>query len=101
MKAFRWVRDEFIVRGIAYDAALVTLEAAVLLADTGRTLEVRRLASEAAPIFAAQGVCREALATLRLFRQAAEAATLTGALARKLLADLQARNGSPVEAAIG
>lgn len=101
VKAFRWVRDEFIARGIAYDAALVTLEAAVLLADTGSTLEVRRLASEAAPIFAAQGVCREALATLRLFRQAAEAATLTGALARKLLADLQTRNGSPVEAVIG
>lgn len=46
-------------------------------------------------------VCREALATLRLFRQAAEAATLTGALARKLLADLQTKNRSPVEAVIG
>jgi transcriptional regulator with XRE-family HTH domain len=98
VKAFRWVRDEFIARGIAYDAALVTLEAAVLLADTGRTLEVRRLASEAAPIFAAQGVGREALATLRLFRHAAEAETLTGALARQLLADLPRKNVSPVEA---
>ncbi len=89
LEAFRWVRDEFIARGIAYDAALVTLEAAVLLADEGRAQEVKRLAGEAVPIFAAQGVGREALATLRLFTQAAEAETLTGVLARQLLAKLR------------
>ena len=89
LAAFWQVREEFIARPIAYDAALVTLELAVLLADLGRTREVKRLARETAPIFKAQGVRREALATLKLFCQAAQKETLTAALARKFLADLR------------
>jgi tetratricopeptide (TPR) repeat protein len=93
LAALRWVASEFAMRGIAYDAALVTLEAAVLLADEGRTQEVKRLARETAPIFKAQGVGREALATLRLFCQAAEAERLTGTLARHLLNELRRKTG--------
>ena len=37
------VRDEFLELGIVYDAALATLELAVVLAEQGRTAEVREL----------------------------------------------------------
>lgn len=96
LEALRWVGSEFATRGIAYDAALVTLEAAALLADEGRTQEVKQLARETAPIFKAQGVGREALATLRLFCQAAEAERLTGALARHLLDELRRKGAREI-----
>jgi len=87
--ALREVRDAFVVRGIAYDAALATLELAALLAEQGRTAEVKALAAETAPIFAAQRVERERLGALTLFRQAAAEERLTAALARQLLGDLR------------
>ena len=61
------VREEFISRGIAYDAALVSLELAVLYLEQQRPREVEVLARQITPIFQAQGVHREALAALRLF----------------------------------
>jgi len=72
-----------------YDAALVTLELAVLLAEQGRTAEVKELAGETAAIFKAQGVERERLGALVLFRQAADAERLTAALARQLLGEFR------------
>jgi len=91
--ALRTVRDEFVRLGIAYDAGLAILELAVVLAAQGRTAEVKALAAESAPIFAAQGVERERLAALTLFGQAAEEERLTAALARQILLDFQ-RSGS-------
>ena len=85
------VQREFADFGIAYDAALVTLELAVLLLDHGRTTEVRRLAEESKCIFDAQGGHREALATLGVFRKAAAREVLTAALARHLLDALQSQ----------
>src|SRR3954470_11733922 len=61
-EALREVKEGFTARGIAYDAALVSLELAVLSLESGRTGEVRQLAREMAPIFQAQGVQRETLA---------------------------------------
>jgi tetratricopeptide (TPR) repeat protein/transcriptional regulator with XRE-family HTH domain len=87
--ALREVRDAFIARGIPYDAALATLELAVLLAEQGRTAEVKRLAGETEPIFKTQGVERERLGALRLFCQAAGRERLTADLARRLLTDLR------------
>jgi transcriptional regulator with XRE-family HTH domain len=85
MEAFREVRAEFSHRKIGYDAALVSLELAVLLTEQGKAGEVKDLARQMAPLFKAQRVHREALAALSLFRRAAEAETVTAELARQVL----------------
>jgi tetratricopeptide (TPR) repeat protein len=88
------VKEEFADLGIAYDAALATLELAVLLLDHGRTAEVRELADQSKRIFDVQGVAREALATLEVFREAAAREALTAAFVRKLLDELDGRGGT-------
>jgi tetratricopeptide (TPR) repeat protein len=76
------VRTAFMARGIAYDAALVTLELAEVYATLGRTVEVKALARESAPIFRAQGVHREAQRALALFRRAADQERVSAELVR-------------------
>jgi len=85
ISALTWVREEFASRGIAYDVALSTLELAVLYLEEGWTAKVKELARQMAPIFKAQGVHREALAALQLFRDAAERETATAELARRVV----------------
>ncbi len=70
--AFAHVRDELTELGIAYDAALVTVELAEAYATLGHTREVKALAQASAPTFHAQGVHREAQRVLDLFLRAAE-----------------------------
>jgi tetratricopeptide (TPR) repeat protein len=82
---FEGVRQDFLARAIAYDAALVTMEMAVLHLEAGRAAEVKTLAREMAPIFEAQEVHREALAALLLFRKAVEQDAATAALARRVV----------------
>jgi transcriptional regulator with XRE-family HTH domain/tetratricopeptide (TPR) repeat protein len=79
------VRAGFADLGIAYDAALVTLELAVVHLEQGRTREVKVLARQMAPIFQAQGVHRGALAALKLFCEAAEREAATVELARRVV----------------
>jgi tetratricopeptide (TPR) repeat protein len=83
--ALSHVRSEFVSRGISYDAALVTMELAVVFLDGARLPEVKVLARQMAPIFQAQGVHREALAALKLFRDAVEKEDATADLARRLV----------------
>jgi tetratricopeptide (TPR) repeat protein len=78
-------RREFGFRKMSYDVALVLLEEAVLLLDDDRTAEVKALARELAQVFESNGVHREALAALRLFREAAEREEATAELARRVL----------------
>ncbi|HEX4498605.1 MAG TPA: helix-turn-helix domain-containing protein [Thermoanaerobaculia bacterium] len=82
--ALSQVRIEFAARGIAYDAALATLELAALQLGRERTWEVKLLARQMAPIFQVQGVHREALAALKLFCEAAERESATVELARRI-----------------
>lgn len=70
--------------GMGYDAALVSLDLAELLLATGRTAEVKALALRLKPIFASQGVHREATAALILFQKAAAAERLTAGLLVRL-----------------
>ena len=79
------VRADFAGWSMDYDTALVSLELATIFAREGRTDAVKALARHMAPIFQAQGVHREALAALALFRQAAESEEVTADLARRLL----------------
>jgi tetratricopeptide (TPR) repeat protein len=92
--AFIQARKYFLERGISFDAALVSLELAVLYLEQGRTPEVKALARELASVFKAQDLAREALATLLLFQEAVEKETITVDLARRFLHDFRrARNG--------
>jgi tetratricopeptide (TPR) repeat protein len=84
LTALSKMREEFTARGIVYDAALATLELAVLYLEQGRTREVRTLARQMATIFRTQGVHREALAALKLFCEAAEKESATVELARRV-----------------
>jgi len=83
------VRAEFVSRKIWFDAALVTLELAVIFLRQGRTDMVKTLAVHMAPIFRSNGVHREALAALTLFRKAAEQEKVTLDLAERLVAFLR------------
>jgi transcriptional regulator with XRE-family HTH domain len=93
--AFEQVRREFAALGNGYDAALASLELAVLHLEEGRPGEVRALAAEMVATFGAQRVHREALAALALFCQAAEAETATAELARRLIDYLERARRDP------
>ncbi len=93
--ALAGVREEFATRGIAYDTALASLELAALYLEDGRTPEVKIIARQLAPIFKAQGVHREALAALKLFREAAEREAVTLDLTRRIVRYLQRAQYNP------
>jgi transcriptional regulator with XRE-family HTH domain len=86
------VRREFTDRPIPipYDAALSSLELSVLYLEEGRTGEVKTLALEMGEIFKSQGIAREALASLKLFSEAAQKETATVELARRVIAEVEA-----------
>ena len=83
------VRREFLARRIAFDAAAASLELAVLYLEDGRSAEVKALAAELAPIFAAQNVARETLASVKLFCEAVRQETATAELARRCLKEMR------------
>jgi transcriptional regulator with XRE-family HTH domain len=83
------VRREFMVRQLPYDAARACLELAAIYLKEGQTGEVKTLAREMAPIFQAQGIAREALVSLALFRDAAQQETATVELARRVIVEIE------------
>ncbi|MDP9121805.1 MAG: hypothetical protein M3O15_10660 [Acidobacteriota bacterium] len=82
--AFREVQEEFLKRGMGYDAALVSLDLSILYAQEGATRELKHLASQLLPVFESRDVHREAVAALMLFQHACEQERLTVDLARYL-----------------
>jgi tetratricopeptide (TPR) repeat protein len=78
-------RTEFDRHNMSYDVALALLEEAVLLLEEGRAAEVKVLARELSKVFESKGVHREALAALKLFKDAAEQEAATAELARRVL----------------
>jgi tetratricopeptide (TPR) repeat protein len=86
---FQSMRQEFARRGLAYDAALVTLDLTALHARAGALAEVKALSLEMAGVFQAQDVPREALAALLFFRKAAERERATVQLTREIAAFLE------------
>jgi tetratricopeptide (TPR) repeat protein len=87
-EAFREVQREFLARGMGYDAALASLDLAILYAREGRTAELKLLAAEMAPIFESRDVHREAMAALLMFRNACEEERVTVELATQLARQL-------------
>lgn len=95
LREFEAARGGFILHGIAYDAALVTLEIAGLRLLEGRNEDVKRLACEVVAIFQAQEVHREACTAVQLFQEAAERETVSEELVRQLLAYLHRARHNP------
>jgi tetratricopeptide (TPR) repeat protein len=88
-EAFREVRQEFLARQMGYDAALVSLDLALLFAQEDCTEELKRLAGELMPIFEAQDVHREALVALLMFQRACQEERVTVDLVRQFAAYLR------------
>lgn len=89
------VRDGFIDREITYDAALASLELAMIFAAQGRAPELRELVGAMVPIFRSQELHREALAALIVFRRAVEEDSLTLARVRTILEFLHEARSRP------
>jgi hypothetical protein len=66
------VKNYFVSHGIAYDAALVSLDLALVYLRQVRTSELKVLSSEMVAVFRALGIQREALAALAFFNKALE-----------------------------
>jgi tetratricopeptide (TPR) repeat protein len=94
-RLFVETRDGFVRQGIGYDAAMVSLDLALLYLKDGRTGEVRRVAEEMVAIFSAQDVHREATAALLLFQDAARREAVTAEMVREVGAYLEAARGRP------
>ncbi|HEX4953424.1 MAG TPA: tetratricopeptide repeat protein [Thermoanaerobaculia bacterium] len=94
-RLFARMRNEFVERGIAYDAALASLDLALVYAQQGRTSEMRQLAEEMLPIFRSRDVHREATAALLVFQNAAKAENVTLKLVRDIAAYLREARNNP------
>ena len=78
------VKEEFVERGLVYDAALVTMELADSLLQLKRLAHVKALAKQMTPIFCERGIHDKALKALLLFRKAAEEEVVTVELVRSI-----------------
>lgn len=86
--AFREVQREFLDRGMGYDAALVSLDLALLYVREGETTALKRLALELMPVFTSREIHREATAALLVFQHACEEERASTDLVRHLAAFL-------------
>ena len=78
-----------------YDAAIVSLDLAILYLRQERTADVRQLAEEILPVFQIQDVHREAVAAIALFQEAARQDQLTLDKARQVAALLRQARYEP------
>ncbi len=92
--AYREVQGKFLELGKNYDVALVSLDLATLLAEQGRTEELRSLAAEILPVFESREVPQEALAALLLFQRACAEERATVELVRQIAATLRRGHGA-------
>jgi tetratricopeptide (TPR) repeat protein len=88
-QAFQEVQREFLERDMGYDAALVSLDLAILYAQEGCIPELKQLALDILPVFSSREVHREAMAALLLFQHACQEERLTVELARQLASLLE------------
>jgi tetratricopeptide (TPR) repeat protein len=99
-RLLRETHDGFEGQGNGYDAAMASLDLALLYLKEGRASDVLPLAEEMATLFGAQDVYREALAAVILFQDAAQRAEVTTGMVRELAGRLEAvRRGGSAEAA--
>jgi len=93
--AYREVQGEFEKHRMHYNAALVALDLALLLARQGRTEELKRLAAELVSSFESRSIHREATAAFLLFQRACDEERATADMISRLAALLRRRgNGT-------
>ena len=92
---YQEVRSAFVNLEKGYDAALVSLDLAALLAEQGRAAELRPLAAAVVAEFGGRGVDREALASLLLFQQACTEERVTTEMICRLAAELRKTRPGP------
>jgi transcriptional regulator with XRE-family HTH domain len=80
---------------LPYDYALASLDLALVYRQEGHQAEIKVLAREMIVLFEAQGVHREALASLLLFQEAAQKEAVTVAMVRRLQDYLARAKGDP------
>jgi tetratricopeptide (TPR) repeat protein len=94
-RAFLAIRTHFLAEGIGYDAAMASLDLALVYLRQGRAAELRQLAEEMQPIFAAEDLHREAGAALLLFQEAIREERITVKLVEELLGFLKRARTNP------
>jgi len=87
--AFAGVRQEFLGRGLLFDAALAALEEASLYLGRGESEAVEAVAGDLLRIFEAHELPRETYATVLVFFQAAKARIATTELAAMAIESLE------------
>lgn len=88
-RLLRRAREGFIDEMMPIEAALVSLELAVVHLEAGRSAETQRLVDGVVPLLRARRVHREAMAALLVFQQAARREQATTAMAREVAATLK------------
>ena len=86
---FTRVRDRYLEEGLAYDAAMVSLDLAMLYAEQGRAAELESLAAAMLPVFASHDIHREAKTALSFFRRAVEMRQATVGVVRRVASYLK------------
>jgi tetratricopeptide (TPR) repeat protein len=89
--AYREVHEEFERHLMHYNAALVALDLALLLARQGRTEELKRLAADLVTAFESRAIHREATAALILFQRACDEERATDEMISRLASLLRKR----------
>jgi hypothetical protein len=92
--AYREVQEEFESHQMHYNAALVALDLALLLARQGRTEELKRLAADLVTAFESRAIHREATAALILFQRACDEERATDEMISRLASLLRKRGDS-------
>jgi transcriptional regulator with XRE-family HTH domain len=95
LESLEQVRRDLQARALPYDYALASLDVALLYRQEGRCAEIKALAAEMLAIFRVQGVHREALASVLLFKEAAEREEVTIQLVRRLQDYLDKARANP------
>lgn len=95
-KIFRQLQREFLSRGMGYDAAVVSLDLAILYIRERRHEDLKRIAFEIMPVFQSRDVHRESMAALIMFQKACEEERLTVEMAGQIAAILQRSQRSRV-----
>jgi hypothetical protein len=93
--ALREAKQSLEEAGLGFAAALASLDAAMVAMRQGRTAEAERLVTDAAAVFAALGIHREALSAVRLLQEAFERRKATLLLVERTAAFLRELENNP------
>lgn len=94
---YRSIKEEFSTLGIAYDAALVSLELAALYLKTNRLQETKELASQMLPIFRSRQIHREAATAGLVLVEALRREAATVELVEEVAAYMRSSRGGTVQ----